>query len=46
MDQVGFLDRGDGLDESRSLGTDGNYSQLYARHSPDYILESRGRCGR
>jgi hypothetical protein len=42
MDQVVFLDREDGLDESWSLGTDGNHSRLYEQHNPDYIPEARG----
>jgi hypothetical protein len=42
MDQVVFIELGDGVQESWTLGEDDNYSILYEQHNPDYIPASRG----
>ncbi|WP_276272044.1 hypothetical protein [Haloarcula litorea] len=45
MDSVIFLERGpDGwaVDESRTLGSDGNHDRLYEQHNPDYIPAEHG----
>jgi len=42
QDQVAFLDPETGLNESWTLGSEGNHSRLYEQHNPDYIPEERG----
>jgi hypothetical protein len=42
MDQVVFLEPGEGVQENWTLGEDDNYSVLYEQHNPDYIPASRG----
>jgi hypothetical protein len=41
-DQVVFLDRETGLNESWTLGSDGNHSRLYEQHNPDYVPAEEG----
>jgi hypothetical protein len=42
QDQVVFVNRSTGLDESWTLGEDDEHDTLYEQHNPDYIDESRG----
>ena len=42
MDQVVFLEPGEGLQAAWTLGEDDNYTLLYEQHNPDYIPPSRG----
>lgn len=42
QDQVVFIDPQTGLNESMTLGSDGNHSVLFAQHNPDYIPGDRG----
>lgn len=37
QDQVVFVDRETGLNQSRTLGEDGNHDVLYEQHNPDYL---------
>lgn len=41
-DQVVFIDRQTGLDRSKTLGVEGNFSILEKQHNPDYIPSERG----
>ncbi|MEZ3115636.1 arylsulfotransferase family protein [Halobaculum sp. MBLA0147] len=42
LDQVVFIHKQRGLLESRTLGSDGNYSRLFEQHNPDFIPAERG----
>lgn len=42
LDSVIFLNQKGELQESRTLGSDGNHDILYEQHNPDYIPESQG----
>ena len=41
-DEVIFLNRTSGVDESWTIGSDDNFSVMYEQHNPDYIPEERG----
>ncbi|WP_255149995.1 arylsulfotransferase family protein [Halorarius halobius] len=42
QDTVLFIDPGEGVQPSWSLGGDGRYGVLYEQHNPDYIPRERG----
>jgi hypothetical protein len=42
MDEVVFIEPGEGAEENWTLGTDENHSILYEQHNPDYIPAERG----
>lgn len=42
MDEVVFVEPGEGVDESWTLGDDGDHSILYEQHNPDYLPRERG----
>ena len=42
MDQVVFIERGSGVNDSWTLGSDGEHETLLEPHNPDYIPASRG----
>ncbi|WP_233752194.1 MULTISPECIES: arylsulfotransferase family protein [Halostella] len=42
QDQIAFIDPETGLNESWTLGADGNESIQHEQHNPDYIPEERG----
>jgi hypothetical protein len=42
MDEVVFVEPGEGVVESRTLGTDDDHSVLYEQHNPDYVPAERG----
>jgi hypothetical protein len=42
MNEVVFLEPGEGVDESWTLGSDDDHSVLYEQHNPDYIPKARG----
>jgi len=43
QDQVVFLDRETGLEESWTLGADGDHETLYEQHNPDFLPAPGGR---
>ena len=42
MDQVAFIEPGEGLQEGWTLGSEDEFDTLYEQHNPDYIPESNG----
>ncbi|MEF8852249.1 MAG: aryl-sulfate sulfotransferase [Haloarculaceae archaeon] len=42
MDQVVFVEPGEGVQKSWTLGAENDYETLYEQHNPDYIPASRG----
>jgi len=42
MDQVVFVEPGEGVEENWTLGGEDDYSILYEQHNPDYIPPSEG----
>ena len=42
MDQVVFVEPGEGVDENWTLGEENDYRTLYEQHNPDYIPASEG----
>jgi len=42
MDQVVFVDPGEGVEDGWTLGAEDDYGILYEQHNPDYIPASRG----
>lgn len=42
LDKVVFIDPGEGVEQSWTLGKDDNHSILFEQHNPDYIPEERG----
>jgi hypothetical protein len=42
MDQVVFIEPGEGVEENWTLGAEDDYSILYEQHNPDYIPPSEG----
>ena len=42
MDEVVFLEPGQGVQESWTLGEEGNHTVLHGQHNPDYIPASNG----
>jgi len=42
MDQVVFVEPGEGANDSWTLGTEDDYEVLYEQHNPDYIPAERG----
>jgi hypothetical protein len=42
MDQVVFIEPGEGVQQNWTLGSEGDYETLYEQHNPDYIPASRG----
>ncbi len=42
QDQVVFVEPGEGMNDSWTLGEDGDHGVLYEAHNPDYIPASRG----
>lgn len=42
MDEVVFIDPGNGLVDEWTLGADDDYSTLYEQHNPDYLPTERG----
>ena len=42
MDEVVFIEPGEGVQESWTLGEEGNHTILHGQHNPDYIPASNG----
>ncbi|PSP63659.1 hypothetical protein BRC79_11070 [Halobacteriales archaeon QH_8_67_27] len=42
MDQVVFVEPGEGVDENWTLGAEDDYDVLYEQHNPDYVPPSQG----
>ncbi|MHB9286355.1 hypothetical protein ACKVMT_04855 [Halobacteriales archaeon Cl-PHB] len=42
QDQVVFVERGQGMVDNLTLGSDDDHQTLYEQHNPDYIAERRG----